>query len=31
VRQGKLIKGQWRDRFVYAILAHEFDRSGQRA
>jgi len=24
IRQGKLIKGQWRDRFVYAILADDF-------
>lgn len=26
IRQGKFIKGQWRDRFVYAILADEFGR-----
>lgn len=24
IRQGKLVKGEWRDRFVYAILADEF-------
>lgn len=25
VREGKLIKGRWRDQFVYAILASEFE------
>ena len=27
IRQGKLVKGEWRDRFVYAILADEFERA----
>ncbi len=30
IRQGKLVKGQWRDRFVYAILADEFAARSER-
>jgi RimJ/RimL family protein N-acetyltransferase len=27
IREGKRIKGQWRDRYIYAILADEFGRA----
>jgi len=29
IREGKLIKGAWRDRYVYAVLADEWQRPAQ--